>query len=170
MAAGADSRQWVWDPPSSNPTKPVFSVLRVRTVAGKTRPPAGLADTCARLRLQGGCHPPSHAFYGDLVSRLCSATPTIATWTATMHHREREEYEPHLDNGVLVYAGVDTSGIPAPGRSRKWDITCGWRGNQRLLLLRLRLQDRGRRSHHRPGHERLTIRARLSPNADVFAQ
>ena len=54
--------------------------------------------------------------YGDLVKQ---AVQRFATYADLDKHEctieEREEYEPHIDNGVIVYAGVDYEKHPAPG-------------------------------------------------------
>ena len=46
--------------------------------------------------------------YGDLARQ---AVQRFATHDDLERHRttieEREEYEPHIDNGVIIYAGVD---------------------------------------------------------------
>ena len=50
--------------------------------------------------------------YGDLVAQRVQRYATYADldrYDCTIE--EREEYEPHLDNGVIVYAGVDYEAI-----------------------------------------------------------
>ena len=46
--------------------------------------------------------------YGDLEKQICQR---FATYEDLNRHQctieEREEYEPHIDNGIIVYAGVD---------------------------------------------------------------
>jgi predicted GTPase len=50
--------------------------------------------------------------YGDLVKQRVQR---FATYEDLDRHQttieEREEYEPHIDNGVIVYAGVDYQAI-----------------------------------------------------------
>jgi predicted GTPase len=88
-------------------TRPVIAVTAVRTGVGKsqtTRYVAGLLRERG-LRVVAIRHPMP---YGDLAAQACQRFA---------HHRdldryectieEREEYEPHIDNGVVVYAGVD---------------------------------------------------------------
>ena len=46
--------------------------------------------------------------YGDLAKQACQRFETYAD--LDKHEctiEEREEYEPHIDNGFIVYAGVD---------------------------------------------------------------
>lgn len=46
--------------------------------------------------------------YGDLKEQICQR---FATYEDLDKHKctieEREEYEPHIDNGIIVYSGVD---------------------------------------------------------------
>ncbi|MFN8099810.1 MAG: GTPase [Dermatophilaceae bacterium] len=88
-------------------TKPVVAVTAVRTGVGKsqtTRYVAGLLRDRG-LRVVAVRHPMP---YGDLAAQACERFATHADldrYDCTIE--EREEYEPHLDNGVVVYAGVD---------------------------------------------------------------
>jgi len=88
-------------------TKPVVSVCAVRTGAGKSQTTRrvslilrGMGYKVAAIR-----HPMP---YGDLVKQ---EVQRFATYADLDQHEctieEREEYEPHIDNGVIVYAGVD---------------------------------------------------------------
>jgi len=49
--------------------------------------------------------------YGDLVSRPCSALRLQDLDDHECTIEEREEYEPHIDRGVVIYAGVDYAAI-----------------------------------------------------------
>jgi len=88
-------------------TKPVVSVCAVRTGSGKSQTTRrvslilrGMGYKVAAIR-----HPMP---YGDLVKQ---EVQRFATYADLDQHEctseEREEYEPHIDNGVIVYAGVD---------------------------------------------------------------
>jgi predicted GTPase len=87
--------------------KPVVSVCAVRTGSGKSQTTRRVS---LRLREMGYKvaairHPMP---YGDLVKQTVQRFATYAD--LDLHEctiEEREEYEPHLDNGVIVYAGVD---------------------------------------------------------------
>lgn len=107
LAAGADFQLMGLRSTQIKSSKPVVSVCAVRTGSGKsqtTRRVAhvlrGLGYTVAAVR-----HPMP---YGDLVQQ---AVQRFASYADLDKHactiEEREEYEPHLDNGVIVYAGVD---------------------------------------------------------------
>lgn len=91
--------------------KPVVSVCAVRTGSGKSQTTRKVALT---LKAKGRRvvvirHPMP---YGDLVKQ---AVQRFATYLDLDRHEctieEREEYEPHIDNGIVVYAGVDYGAI-----------------------------------------------------------
>ncbi|MCP3902967.1 MAG: GTPase [Planctomycetes bacterium] len=88
-------------------TKPVISICAVRTGCGKsqaarrvTRILEGLGHRIAVIR-----HPMP---YGDLTKQVCqrfAAVEDLDTHDCTIE--EREEYEPHIEAGNVVFAGVD---------------------------------------------------------------
>jgi predicted GTPase len=91
--------------------KPVIGICAVRTGSGKSQTTRrvssilrGLGYKVAAIR-----HPMP---YGDLVKQKVQR---FADYSDLDLHEctieEREEYEPHLDNGVIVYAGVDYEAI-----------------------------------------------------------
>jgi predicted GTPase len=92
-------------------TKPVVAVVAVRTGCGKsqtTRRVASIIDSLG-LRPVVVRHPMP---YGDLVAQRVQRYAEYAD--LDRHHttiEEREEYEPHLDAGHIVYAGVDYEAI-----------------------------------------------------------
>jgi predicted GTPase len=86
---------------------PVISVCAVRTGAGKSQTSRLIAKILkARgVRVVVLRHPMP---YGDLTKQVWQRFATyddLDRYNCTIE--EREEYEPHLDNGVVVYAGVD---------------------------------------------------------------
>ena len=91
--------------------KPVVAVCAVRTGAGKSQTSRRivqlLQDAGARIAVVR--HPMP---YGDLSAQRVQRFATVAD---LKRHRctieEMEEYEPHLDNGTVVYAGVDYAEI-----------------------------------------------------------
>ena len=91
--------------------RPVIAVTAVRTGVGKsqtTRYVAALLRDLG-LRVVAVRHPMP---YGDLAAQACQRFETyddLVTHDCTIE--EREEYEPHLDAGVVVYAGVDYGAI-----------------------------------------------------------
>jgi len=106
-AAGADFRLMGTRSTMLKAQVPVISVGAVRTGCGKSQTTRRVCDI---LRAHGKRvvvvrHPMP---YGDLVRMACQR---FATYEDMDRHdctiEEREEYEPHIDRGVVVYAGVD---------------------------------------------------------------
>lgn len=91
--------------------------------------------------------------YGDLVKQKVQR---FATYADLDKHEctieEREEYEPHIDNGVIVYAGVDYEAILREAE-KEVDIILWDGGNNDFSFyksdLAIVVAD-----PHRPGHER----------------
>jgi predicted GTPase len=107
MAAGADFK--LIGPAASmlKSTKPVVAVCAVRTGSGKSQTSRYVATALEAKGLKVAVvrHPMP---YGDLVAQRVQR---YATYADLDRHEttieEREEYEPHLDAGRLVFAGVD---------------------------------------------------------------
>jgi predicted GTPase len=88
-------------------TRPVVAVCAVRTGSGKSQTSRHVASLIEAqgLRVAVVRHPMP---YGDLVAQRVQRYETYAD--LDRHEttiEEREEYEPHLDAGRLVFAGVD---------------------------------------------------------------
>lgn len=107
LAAGADFRLMGWKETMLKAKVPVISVCAVRTGSGKSQTSRRVSDL---LRAMGKKvvvvrHPMP---YGDLREQICQR---FASYEDLDHYKctieEREEYEPHLDRGTVVYAGVD---------------------------------------------------------------
>jgi len=86
---------------------PVVSVCGVRTGSGKSQTSRKVARILKKLGFQVVVirHPMP---YGDLVKQVCqrfASYEDLDKYDCTIE--EREEYEPHIDNGIIVYAGVD---------------------------------------------------------------
>ncbi len=88
-------------------TKPVIAVTAVRTGAGKSQTTRFIARILKDLgrRVVAVRHPMP---YGDLTAQACQR---FASYEDLDRHdctiEEREEYQPHIDNGFVVYAGID---------------------------------------------------------------
>ncbi len=87
--------------------RPVVAVCAVRTGSGKSQTSRFVARALEAQGLKVAVvrHPMP---YGDLVAQRCQRFETYADldrYDTTIE--EREEYEPHLDAGRLVFAGVD---------------------------------------------------------------
>jgi predicted GTPase len=88
-------------------SKPVIAVCAVRTGAGKSQTTRRVCDHLRALHRQVVVvrHPMP---YGDLARQACQRFATLADLDRNnCTIEEREEYEPHLARGIVVYAGVD---------------------------------------------------------------
>ena len=88
-------------------SKPVIGIVAVRTGVGKSQTTRFVSNILKRLgkRVVAIRHPMP---YGDLAKQACqrfAKYEDLDTHDCTIE--EREEYEPHIDNGFVVYAGVD---------------------------------------------------------------
>jgi predicted GTPase len=88
-------------------TVPVVSVCAVRTGAGKSQTTRAIADVLkgAGKRVVAVRHPMP---YGNLEAQRVQRYETLADlgrFDTTIE--EREEYEPHITSGTIIYAGVD---------------------------------------------------------------
>jgi len=86
---------------------PVVSVCAVRTGSGKSQTSRQVAKILKirGLRVAAIRHPMP---YGDLRRQIWerfASYEDLDKYECTIE--EREEYEPHIDNGIIVYAGVD---------------------------------------------------------------
>ncbi len=107
IAAGADF--WLLGPKSSilKSKKKVISVCAVRTGAGKSQTTRRVCDILYKLGIKFSVirHPMP---YGDLRKQIVqkfSSLKDLDKHNCTIE--EREEYEPHIKRGNVVYAGVD---------------------------------------------------------------
>jgi len=92
-------------------TKPVVAIGAVRTGCGKSQTTRFICDTLKKqgLKVAAIRHPMP---YGDLVKQ---AVQRFASLDDLKKHEctieEMEEYEPHIVNGTIIYAGVDYEAI-----------------------------------------------------------
>ncbi|MBI5297040.1 MAG: GTPase [Chloroflexi bacterium] len=106
-ALGADFRLMGTHYTQIKSTKPVVSVCAVRTGSGKSQTTRRVSLILREMGYKVAAirHPMP---YGDLVKQ---EVQRFADYADLDKHEctieEREEYEPHIDNGVIVYAGVD---------------------------------------------------------------
>jgi predicted GTPase len=132
-------------------TKPVIAITAVRTGVGKsqtTRYVSRILKTMGK-KVVAVRHPMP---YGDLTQQVCQRFATYED--LDRHHctiEEREEYEPHIDHGFVVYAGVDYERILREAEKEAdvilWDggnnDTPFYRPSLHVVLV----------DPHRPGHE-----------------
>jgi len=107
LANGADF--WLMGPKTTmlKSKVPVVSVCAVRTGSGKSQTSRQVAKILKSkgLRVAAIRHPMP---YGDLREQIWerfASYEDLDKYNCTIE--EREEYEPHIDNGIIVYAGVD---------------------------------------------------------------
>jgi predicted GTPase len=106
-AAGADFTMLGAEDTMIKSTKPVIAVCAVRTGCGKSQTTRRISDILKGMGKKVAVvrHPMP---YGDLVKQ---AVQRFATLDDLEKHEctieEIEEYEPHINNGTIVYAGVD---------------------------------------------------------------
>lgn len=134
-------------------SKPVVAVCAVRTGVGKSQTTRKVCDTLKAMgkKVVAVRHPMP---YGDLAAQACQR---FASYADLDHHKctieEREEYEPHIDRGVIVYAGVDYERILREAE-KEADVIVWDGGNNDTPFFKpdvhITLVD-----PHRPGHEML---------------
>jgi predicted GTPase len=151
LAAGADFRLMGGKTTQLKSVKPVVSICAVRTGAGKSQTTRRVSLILREMgyRVAVVRHPMP---YGDLEKQ---EVQRFADYADLDKHactiEEREEYEPHLDNGIIVYAGVDYGKILRRAE-QEVDIVLWDGGNNDFSFyvsdLKIVVAD-----PHRPGHE-----------------
>ena len=151
LATGADFRLMGITNSQIKSTKPVVSVCAVRTGSGKSQTTRKVSLILQNMGYKVAAirHPMP---YGDLSKQIVQRFadyPDLDKHNCTIE--EREEYEPHLDNGVIVYAGVDYEKILQQAE-QEVDIILWDGGNNDFPFyvsdLQIVVAD-----PHRPGHE-----------------
>ncbi len=110
-ALGADFRLMGTKETQVKSTKPLIAICAVRTGSGKSQTSRRVAEILQQLGYKVAAirHPMP---YGNLVKQKVQR---FATYEDLDIHEctieEREEYEPHIDNGVIIYSGVDYEAI-----------------------------------------------------------
>ncbi|HDL04465.1 MAG TPA: GTPase [candidate division Zixibacteria bacterium] len=151
MSCGARFSLEGGDPTMVKSKKPVISVCAVRTGCGKSQTTRRVAEILIAMGLKVVAirHPMP---YGDLAKQACQRFATLAD---LKKHKctieEMEEYEPHINRGVIVYAGVDYEMIMREAE-KEADVILWDGGNNDMSFyksdLYITVVD-----PHRPGHE-----------------
>ena len=130
---------------------PVISICAVRTGSGKSQTSRRVTEILRKksFRVVVVRHPMP---YGDLTKQVCqrfASHEDLDKHECTIE--EREEYEPHINNGIIVYAGVDYE-IILREAEKEADIIVWDGGNNDMPFykpdLHIVVAD-----PHRPGHE-----------------
>ncbi|MFQ5525218.1 MAG: cyclic 2,3-diphosphoglycerate synthase [Thermoanaerobaculia bacterium] len=131
--------------------RPVIAVTAVRTGCGKSQTTRYISRILQGLgkKVVAVRHPMP---YGDLAKQICQR---FETYDDLDEHEctieEREEYEPHIDNGFVVYAGIDYEVILRQAEKEAEVILWDGGNNDTPFYrpdLHITLVD-----PHRPGHE-----------------
>ncbi len=151
LAAGADFRLLGPKATMLKASIPIISVCAVRTGSGKSQTSRRVSDILKKMgkKVVVVRHPMP---YGDLAKQACQRFATyedLDRYECTIE--EREEYEPHINRGTVVYAGVDYEEILRHAEAEA-DIILWDGGNNDLPFyqpdLHIVVAD-----PHRPGHE-----------------
>jgi predicted GTPase len=150
-AAGADFRIMGHRHTMIKSNKPVVAVCAVRTGCGKSQTSRAVSSILKSMgkRVAAVRHPMP---YGDLTKQICQRFANLED--LDLHHctiEEREEYEPHIQAGNVVFAGIDYEKILREAE-READVILWDGGNNDLAFykpdLYIVVAD-----PHRPGHE-----------------
>jgi predicted GTPase len=152
LAAGADFNLLGPNHMQLKAKVPVISICAVRTGCGKSQTTRRVADILrnAGKKVVAIRHPMP---YGDLREQICQRYATyedMDKYECTIE--EREEYEPHIDRGVILYAGVDYEKIVREAE-KEADIILWDGGNNDFSFYRSDLHIVVA-DPHRSGHEK----------------
>ncbi len=152
IAAGADFRFLGTAKTMLKADRPVVSIGAVRTGSGKSQTSRRVVEILQQLGFRDVVAVRHPMPYGNLADQ---AVQRFATYDdLNSHHctiEEREEYEPYIDMGAVIYAGVDYSKILSQVE-KEADIIVWDGGNNDLPFFasnfHIVITD-----PHRPGHE-----------------
>lgn len=151
-AAGADFCMLGHKQTMLKSSKPVIAVCAVRTGCGKSQTSRAVVKLlkAAGKKVAAVRHPMP---YGDLTQQVCQRFATLEDMDR--YHctiEEREEYEPHIAAGNVVFAGVDYEKILRAAEAEA-DVVLWDGGNNDMPFFKpdlyITVVD-----PHRPGHER----------------
>jgi len=151
IAAGADFKLLGARETMLQSKVPVIAIVAVRTGSGKSQTSRKVCDLLRAMgkRVVAIRHPMP---YGDLVKQKVQRYQTLddlVRFECTVE--EMEEYEPHIVNGTIIYAGVDYEAILRQAE-KEADVIVWDGGNNDMSFykpdLTITVAD-----PHRPGHE-----------------
>jgi predicted GTPase len=135
LAAGADFRLLGPNATMVEAIPPVIAVCAVRTGCGKSQTARHLSHLLRQRGLTAAIlrHPMP---YGDLERQRVQRFASLADLDAAdCTIEEREEYEPHIEEGNIVFAGVDYADIVAAAE-READVILWDGGNNDFPMVR----------------------------------
>jgi len=150
-AAGADFR--ILGPRNTMlvSTKPVIAVCAVRTGCGKSQTSRAVSSVLKSMgkRVAAVRHPMP---YGDLTKQICQRFAKLEDLDShNCSIEEREEYEPHIRAGSVIFAGIDYERILREAE-KEADVILWDGGNNDMAFFKpdlyIVVAD-----PHRPGHE-----------------
>jgi predicted GTPase len=160
VALGADFRLLGADAAMLRSKRPVVAVCAVRTGCGKSQTARRVAAILKALGRRPVVvrHPMP---YGDLVAQRVQRFATLEDMRRQRCTiEEMEEYEPHIEEGLTVFAGVDYAAILEAAEAEA-DVILWDGGNNDLPFFRpdvhITVVD-----PHRPGHERTYFPGRVN--------
>ncbi len=106
-ACGADFRLMGPNTTMIKSNRPVVAITAVRTGSGKSQTTRYVADllTKAGKKVAVIRHPMPYGNLEEQIAMRFATYEDLDNYKCTIE--EREEFEPHIDNGMVVYAGVD---------------------------------------------------------------
>ena len=152
MASGADYRLMGPKTTMLKAKVPMVSICAVRTGSGKSQTSRQVAKLLKNkgLKVVAIRHPMPYGNLKDEIWERFASYEDLDKYQCTIE--EREEYEPHIDNGIIVYAGVDYGEILREAE-KEADIIVWDGGNNDLSFykpdLNIVVAD-----PHRAGHEK----------------
>jgi predicted GTPase len=151
IASGADFYLMGANKTQVKSSKPVVSVCAVRTGSGKSQTTRKVSMILREMGFKVAAvrHPMPYGNLVDQAVQRFADYSDLDKYNCTIE--EREEYEPHIDNGVIVYAGVDYEAILRKAE-QEVDIVLWDGGNNDLSFYQSDFQIVVA-DPHRPGHE-----------------
>ncbi len=151
MAAGADF--WLMGPNTTmlKSKVPIISVCAVRTGCGKSQTTRRVIKILRKMgkKVVSIRHPMPYGNLAEQISERFATYEDLDKYKCTIE--EREEYEPHIDLGAIIYAGVDYGKILSEAE-KEADIIVWDGGNNDLPFYHSDLQIVVA-DPLRPGHE-----------------
>ncbi len=153
LAKGANFKFLSYKATAIESKKPVISVCAVRTGVGKSQTTRRVSEILSKTGKKTAVirHPMPYGNLEDQIWQRFASYEDLDIHKCTIE--EREEYEPHIDKGILVFAGVDYAEILKRAEEEA-DVILWDGGNNDVPFYKsdcqIVLVD-----PHRPGHEML---------------